>query len=447
MAHGLQVGTSYRQILKIALPISLALFVPQLNFIINSVFLGHLSEEALATASITGVYYLIFAGIGFGLNNGLQAFISRRAGENRPGEIGKIFHQGIFIALTIAVTGILLTWFVAPAIFKATIHSQQIYDDVVSFLRIRIWGLPFLYIYQMRNALLVGINRSKLLIIGTAAEAFANVFFDYGLIFGKMGMPEMGFNGAAVASIIAEFTGMFSIFLVVKAQGISKQFSLFSGFAYHKEIAVRILKLSGPLIFQMAISIISWFFFYVLVEHHGQTSLAISNTMRNVFGFFGVFNWAFASATNSMVSNVIGQGKKDEITGLVLKIMTLSMSFSAFFFVLLNLFPGVYFSLFGQGESFIREGTPTLRVVALALVFSSAGTVWVNAVIGTGKSQVTFFIELISIFVYCAYVYLVLEVWKLSITWGWASELFYWTLLFLLSFFYMKKGSWKSNTI
>src|SRR5829696_2037173 len=131
MAHELQVGTSYRQIIKIALPISLALFVPQLNFIINSVFLGHLSEEALATASITGVYYLIFGGIGFGLNNGLQAFISRRAGENKPQDIGKIFHQGIFISLMIAVVGILLTFFVAPAIFKATIRSPKIYSDVI----------------------------------------------------------------------------------------------------------------------------------------------------------------------------------------------------------------------------------------------------------------------------------------------------------------------------
>ncbi|HEY0041688.1 MAG TPA: MATE family efflux transporter, partial [Flavisolibacter sp.] len=84
MAHELQVGTSYRQILKIALPISMALFVPQLNLIINTIFLGHLSEQALATASITGVYYLIFGGIGFGLNNGLQTLISRRAGENKP---------------------------------------------------------------------------------------------------------------------------------------------------------------------------------------------------------------------------------------------------------------------------------------------------------------------------------------------------------------------------
>ncbi|HYK57413.1 MAG TPA: hypothetical protein VEV15_13175, partial [Flavisolibacter sp.] len=68
MAEKLQVDITYRQILKIALPIGLALLVPQFNFIVNNVFLGHLSEEALATASITGVYYLIFAGIGFGLN-------------------------------------------------------------------------------------------------------------------------------------------------------------------------------------------------------------------------------------------------------------------------------------------------------------------------------------------------------------------------------------------
>lgn len=447
MAHALQVGTSYRQILKIALPISMALFVPQLNLIINTVFLGHLSEQALATASITGVYYLIFGGIGFGLNNGLQALISRRAGENKPKEIGTIFQQGVFIAVCIGVFGIAFTYLVAPLIFKATIQSQTIYEDTVSFLYIRILGLPFLYIYQMRNALLVGINRSKLLIIGTAAEAVANVALDYGLIYGKLGLPQMGFNGAAVASIIAEFVGMFVIFLVVQAQGISKQFSLFHGFRYNKELTFKILQLSGPLIFQMAISVISWFFFYVLVEHHGQTSLAISTTMRNVFGFFGVFNWAFSSAANSMVSNVIGQGKKELVVRLIAKIMLLSMSISLVICLLLNLFPQVYFSVFGQGENFAREGIPTLRVVALALVLMSSSTVWLNAITGTGKSNITFFIELIAIIVYCVYAYVVLESMRLSITWGWSSELIYWVLLGGLSFLYIRSGRWKTKVI
>ena len=78
MAEGLQVGTSYRQVGKIAFPIAMAILVPQLNLITNSIFLGHHSEESLAVAALTGVYYLTFAGIGFGLNNGLQTLISRR---------------------------------------------------------------------------------------------------------------------------------------------------------------------------------------------------------------------------------------------------------------------------------------------------------------------------------------------------------------------------------
>ncbi len=447
MAQGLQVGTSYREILRIALPISLALFVPQLNFVTNSIFLGHLSEDALAAASITGVYYLIFGGIGFGLNNGMQAFISRRAGENKPKEIGTIFQQGIFISLCIGASGILFTYFVAPTLLKRAIHSSAIYDEVSFFLRIRIWGLPFLYIYQMRNALLVGINRSNLLIIGTATEALANVFFDYTLIFGKLGFPKIGFNGAAVASVIAEFAGMFAIYLVIHAKGISRQFSLFKNMKFHKEVSLRILQLSGPLIFQMAISITSWFFFYLLVEHHGKTSLAISNTMRNVFGFFGVFNWAFASSANSMVSNVIGQGKKEQVVPLITKIMLLSMALSFVICVLLNLFPHVYFSIFGQGENFIEEGTPTLRIVALALVFASAGVVWLNSVTGIGKSFITFLIEVVAIVVYCVYVYAVLEVKNLSITWGWAAELIYWTILFTFSFGYIKSGRWKQASL
>src|SRR5262245_5640267 len=120
---GLQVEISYRQIIRIALPISLAMLVPQVNFITNNVFLGNYSQHALAVASITGVYYLIFSMIGFGLNNGLQTLIARRAGENRPGEIGRIFGQGVFIAFIIAAIGILLTWFVAPLILKSVIRD------------------------------------------------------------------------------------------------------------------------------------------------------------------------------------------------------------------------------------------------------------------------------------------------------------------------------------
>ena len=447
MPNQLQVDLSTKQILKIALPISLALLVPQFNFIINNVFLGHLSEQALATASITGVYYLIFAGIGFGLNNGLQALISRRAGENRPDEIGKIFNLGVLISLIIAAAGIAITYFIAPVILKASIHSPQTYTMSVEFLRIRIWGLPFLYIYQMRNALLVGTNQSKYLVAGTFAEALTNVLFDYTLIFGKWGLPALGFNGAAIASVISEFVGMFVIYLVISAKGISKRFALLKNVHWHKENAKSILNMSGPLIFQSAISIISWIFFYILIEHHGEASLAISNIMRNIFGFFGVFVWAFGATANAMVSNVIGQGKKEQVLQLIKKIMFLSMSIAIVVCALLNLFPGFYLSIYGQEGTFITEGIPLLRLVSCVMILMSAASVWLNSVTGTGNSRITFLIELAAIIFYCIYIYLVLEVYRLSIFWGWMSEVLYWSIMLSLSFAYMKSGRWKTKII
>ena len=447
MSTSLQLDTNYKQIWKIALPISLAFLVPQLNLIINNVFLGHHSETSLAIASITGVYYLIYAGIGSGLNSGLQMLISRRAGENRSDEIGRIFTQGILLALSIAAAGILLTLFVAPIIFKAFLpHSQA--NPVINFLYIRILGLPFLYIYQMRNALLVGINQSKYLVAGTLAETVANVFFDYVLIYGALGFPAMGFNGAAVASIIAEFTGMFVIFAVLRQKGITKTYALFQSFQLDKVNARLILKVSGPLIFQHAVSIFSWFFFYMLVARNAsQTGLAISTTMRTVFGFFGSFIWALASTTNSMVSNIIGQGKKDQVIGLITKIMKLSFGIAAFVFIVLNIFPHFYLSLFRTDPDFINEGIPVIRTVAVAMLFMSFGTIWLNAVTGTGNSRVTFLIELGAIVFYCIYVFLVLEVFKLGILWGWMSELLYWTILFLLSYYYIRSNKWKHMTI
>jgi multidrug resistance protein, MATE family len=442
----LRVGTGYRQILGLALPISLAMLVPQLNFITNNIFLSGLGQTELASAGITGVYYLIFAVIGGGLNNGLQALIARRAGENLPREIGRLFFHGVWIALGFAAVGILLTYLFAPVILRMSIHDELIASQVIDFLLIRIWGLPLLYLYVMRNALLVGTNQTKFLFWGTFAEATANIVLDYGLIYGKLGMPELGFNGAAYASIIAEATGLIVIYLVIHLKGIHRSFALFDDVKWDSANAKLILVKSSPLILQYAISIMCWEYFYILIEHHGERALAISNTMRNIFGLFGIFSWAFAAATNTMVSNVIGQKKEEDVIPLIRKIVKVSFSISLCLFIGLNIWPEWFLSFYGQSEGFIQDAIPVIRVVSVALLMMSFATIWLNAVTGTGNTRVNLLIELITIIIYCLYVYLVLEYWKLPITWGWGSEIVYWFSMFSMAFYYIRSGRWK-NTV
>lgn len=438
----LQVTISNRHILGIALPITAAIIVPQINFITNNIFLGGLGLEALALAGITGVYYLIFAVVGHGLNNGLQALISRRAGENRIDAIGNLFSQGIRISLVLAILGMLVTWLIAPTILNWSMHDKASVQVCVRFLNIRIIGLPFLYVYQMRNALLVGTNQSKYLIIGTATEAITNIFFDYTLIYGKWGFPQLGFDGAAYSSILSEFVGLFVIFLVIRINGIAEKLQLFKNWAYDKVNIKLILIQSYPLILQHVMSIVSWTFFYILIEHHGERDLAISNTMRNIFGFFGCFTWAFAATANTMVSNVIGQNRPEDVKRLIKRIMRWSVGFAFLVFCFLNLFPKTYLSIYGQGDDFIRAAIPVIRIVSSALVLMSVSVVWMNAVTGTGNSKMNLFTEVTAISFYCIYVYVVLEKLNLPIVWGWASEWIYWSTILIPSYWYMHSGRW-----
>ena len=419
--HNLQVEVTNRQILKIALPISFSLLVPQINFITNNIFLSQLGEQELGLAGLTGVYYLIFAAIGSGLNNGLQALIARRAGEDRVSEIAKLFWQGVRISAVIAALAIGLTYFVAPVVMKLSLSNEVNEQKAVAFLKIRIWGLPFLYLYQMRNALLVGTNLSKYLIWGTAAETITNIVLDYGLIFGHLGLPALGFNGAAIASICAEFVGMLVVYAVIKYKGIARRLQLFWHTRYDAVNAKLILVQSSPLIFQFAISIMSWEFFYILIEHKGDRDLAISNAMRNIFGFFGVWIWAFASTTNAMVSNVIGQGLKDQVIPLIQKIVRLSFSVAIGIVLIINIFPETFLSIYGRGGDFISEAIPVVRVVSAAMLLMSFSTIWLNAVTGTGNTKINLLIEVAAIIGYSIYVYLVFEVYDLSITYGWMS--------------------------
>ncbi len=443
----LRLQTDTRQVLGIAMPISLALLVPQINFITNNIFLGGLGELELACAGITGVYYLIFAVIGNGLNNGVQALIARRAGQNLPKEIGRFFFHGVWIALVIAFIGILVTYALAPLVLQATLHNTALANLAIEFLLIRIWGLPFLYLYIMRNALLVGTNQTRYLVWGTLAEAIVNIFLDYTLIYGHFGMPELGFNGAAIASIIAEGTGLLVIYLVIHGKGFHRQFAFFEKPLFTVGTFRLILVQSAPLILQFVISIVSWGFFYILVEHHGPRSLAISNVMRNIFGVAGIFSWAFAATTNTMVSNLIGQGRKDEVVPLISKISWISTSFSAVIAILFNLFPSFLFTLFGQDETFVAEALPVLRVVSVALLMMAFSVVWLNAVTGTGNTEVNLTIEVITILIYSVYVYTTLEYLFLSITWGWGSEWVYWMCMFSMAFLYIRSGRWKDKLI
>lgn len=342
-----------------------------------------------------------------------------------------------------AIMGMIFTWFVAPLCLSPFITPEN-YEQEMEFLRIRVVGLPFLYLFQMGNAFLIGTLNSRLLMIGFIGEALLNIFFDYVLIYGALGFPKMGFNGAALASVISEFAGMTLVYAVIYYKGLKKKFKLFN-LKHHRPATKDILNRSAPLVLQYVISLTTWLLFFILLERYGDRAKAISNAMRNVFGIVGVFIWAFASTSNTVVSNLIGQGQPQKVIFAVKRISMMSFGFTVIMASLLNIFPVAFLQLFQQDHQFVVEAIPIVRMISLGMLCMSVSAVWLNAVTGTGKTSMNLLIEFVAVVMYILYIYIVMIRLQLSLFMAWTNEFVYWSVIFAIAFWYMRSNRWNQD--
>lgn len=421
--------------------------MPQLNYMTNTAFLGRLGKLPLAVNGIAGIYYLVMFMVAYGLNNGIQVLIGRRAGELNYRGIGDYFGQGIWLTVLAGLAGAGVTLAYSAYFFAHALHNHEISQAAIHFIRIRIWGLPLLMLLGLSNACYIGTANSKVLILSSGVQQGTNILLDYLLIFGNAGFPALGLYGAAYSSIIAEAAGCLVSFGILSGKGYSKRFYLFSRLSPNLAKCREILDMSAPLILQYLFSIGSWLIFFIFVEHLGETQLAISNILRSVFGFFGVFTWAFAAACNTMVSNFIGQGLEGEVFGIIRRICKFSLGCAVVVCLGLNLFSSAFLHIYTSDPVLIHGAIPSLEVLSLSTLLASVSTIIYNGVTGTGHTRVNILIELAAVSFYLVYCYIIIQRLRLSLAFAWGSEFLYWIIVLIACLLYLGSGKWKKRVI
>lgn len=443
----LGVSATNKQIIRLAAPISLALLIPQLNFFTNTVFLGQLGMRELGVNGITGVFYLILSMIGYGLSSGIQIQMARRAGEGDKKGLTQIFANGVMLSLMFALGLMMVSLWLVPLLFGFSLNDPGNYMISVNFVYIRVWGLPFLILTQLISAFFISINRSRVLIYGSLVATLFNILFDYLLIFGHGGFPVMGFSGAAVASVISEVlycVTMVGMFFYYRCH---KEYPIFNYRHFDFELSQRTLTVASPLIVQFMFSIGGWLVFFFFIEHLGEQSLAASQVLRNIFGLVGVGTWALATTCNTMVSNIIGQGKQREVMGLIWKICKLSLAYAAILCILLLSFSSEFLSIYTNDASLISFAIPSLRVIVVATLVMAVSTVVFNGVVGTGNTLVNLTMEVTCVGTYLVYCYFIIRQWHSPLYLCWGSEFVYWAALLAGSVLYLRSGRWKGKEI
>ena len=438
---------TYRRIWDIAWPIILGSIAQNIIAVTDTAFLGRVSEVALGAVAIGGIFYLAITMLGWGFGIGTQIIVARRYGEQRKSEIGEVIEHALYFLVPVAILLFIVLQLFSQTILSHLVSSDNILESSNLYLSYRSFGIFFAFVNMAFRALYIGTARTRIITLSTIAMAIVNIFLDYVLIFGKMGFPIMGIKGAAIASVLAEITAT-AVFIIYAVRDYElPQYHIFYFKRFKRDLYLRIIRVASPVMFQNFFSISVWFIFFILVESMGEHPLAISNIIRSIYLILMLPVWGFASATNTLVSQIIGQGNLEDVMKVSFKVIHLSF-LSVLFIVGLNMIaPEKVLLLYTNDMSLVKDALPVLYVVSGSALFISIGFILFNTVSGTGKTNISLMLELVVLTIYLIYSYTILKVFNVSVAQIWTAEFVYGLLLMLLSYLYLKSNHWHRSRI
>jgi len=448
------LNLSTKSILKMTVPIMLGTFIQNIVLITDSILVYGLGEIKFDAANNAGLLYVCFFMLLRGLGDGTQILVAKEYGLKNHKGIKEILTNSFVLQLGIGILIFLFIYVFKTSFLNFVVQSNIIRPEMSSFLDYRSIGIFFSGIQITIISFYIGIGKTKVLIYSTLLLAFTNIFLDFGLIFGRFGMPKMGLEGAALASSISE--GVTALFLILhlRANKIYNELNL----SIFKDKLVLyktkiLLKLSSPLMLRGFISLSTWFVFFSLIEQMGEQELAASHVVRNLFFISFIPIFGFGSSTRTYVSYYFAKNEIKNIKTVLFRMITLSF---ILYFVIFHgaiLYPHIMTQLYPwitdllhpafieqkavYNPETLRQASEILKIIFGSMLLYAAVNVVYNTISALGKTLHALFIELISIVIYLSFTYLFIIKWEWSIIDIWYVEYIYFGSLGVLSIAYL----------
>ena len=193
-----------RLLITMSLPMMASMLVQALYNIVDSIFVSRIHEDALSAVSMAFPIQLLLVALGMGIGVGVNAILSKALGSKDRDRANLSARNGIFLSLICYLIFLLVGLFLIKPFYHSMTEIGSIIDYGVSYLTICATCSFGVFAQFMFERLLVSTGRTVLSMITQGMGAIINIILDPILIFGYLGLPEMGVAGAAVATVIGQ---------------------------------------------------------------------------------------------------------------------------------------------------------------------------------------------------------------------------------------------------
>ena len=395
--NGLLVG--------MAVPIMLSMLVQALYNIVDSIFVSMLSENALTAVSLVFPVQNLMIAVGVGTAVGINALLSRRLGEKNYEAAERVAQNGVFVTILS---------FAAFAIF-GLVGSKPLLSTMTQNAEIAQMGERYMLICTVFSlGLFMQVTVERLLQVtgktvyqmcSQMTGAVVNIILDPIMIFGLLGCPKMGVAGAAIATVIGQFCGMFVGITINHFKNHEVRLT-FRGFRPDGRTIRGIYQVGLPSIIMQSISSVMTFGMNQILIRFTETAVAVFGVYFKLQSFIFMPVFGVTNALVPIVGYNYGARKKKRILQTVKMACIMSVSIMFLGTLIFQLAPGLLMELFNASDTMKNIGRYALRIISLSFVLAGVDIVFSSVFQAMGDGMKSLWMSVIRqllVLLPCAY--------------------------------------------
>ena len=379
-------GSIFLSLLKLALPIMGTSFIQMAYSMTDMIWIGRVGSSAVASVGTAG--FLVWFGFAFIMmvKVGAEVGVSQSIGRDDRKAARNFARNSLQLITGLAVMyGLLLLGFRDDLIAFFKLGDQQVVSDAISYLSIVAVGMVFMFINPVFSGIYNGSGDSMTPFWINSIGLVINIIFDPILIFGYFGMPKLGVEGAAFATVFSQLI-VTLIFLVF----MKNRFSPFKKFIYFMKpdfsCMKQILKFGYPVGLQSSLFTIFSILIARIIAQWGPLPIAVQKVGSQIEALSWMTASGFSSALSAFTGQNFGAQKWDRIyKGYFITLGTASVV-GVLATYLLYFHADIIFGAFIPETEAIAYGVVYLKILALSQLFMCIEIVTAGAFNGLGKT-------------------------------------------------------------
>lgn len=393
MVKNLTTGSVTKQLLVFAFPLFVSNSLQAVYNMVDMIIVGQfIGGAGMSAVSIGGDLLHLLTFVAMGFSSAGQVLIARNVGAGNTKTVSRIIGTLFSFLLGISVIISVVCYILRFPILNALNTPVESYDYAMSYMVTCIFGLVFIYGYNIVSAILRGMGDSKRPFVFVAVAAILNIILDYVFVV----ILHMAVFGAALATVIGQGVSFIAslVYLYIKREGFGFDFKLRS-FAIHGDTLKPLVLLGVPMAIQSAAVNFSKILLLAWINLEGVVYSAMAGILNKINVVGGVVSMSFTAAGSSMVGQNLGARKYERVPRILLTVGCVGITLFTLLSALILAFPSAIYGMFTKDASVLAS--VHILTIPIILNFYGAATrsVGFSLINGSGNTKLNLAVALI----------------------------------------------------